>query len=187
VLFPAFAAANGIDESTVEQITVDPGAKLSGLLLGQFDFTVDWPFTRGPLIEAQGQTADYVYYADNGVNVLGHGLIASEDTIANRPDLVRGFVEASLRGIDEAVADPEAAIDAMIANRPDIAEQRDVQLAQLRGLADHLHTPATAEQSTGWMAEEDWQQTLELLTTYMGLQGSPSAADLYTNEFIPGG
>jgi NitT/TauT family transport system substrate-binding protein len=186
VLFPAFANANGIDDTTVQQITVDAATKVSGLLLGQYDFIVDWPFTRGPVIEAQGETAEYLYYADYGVNALGHGLIASVDTIEQRPELVRAFVQASMRGIDDAVAEPEAAVDAMIANRPDIAEQRDVQLAQMQGLAAHLHTPATEGQPTGWMAEEDWSETIRLLTEYMDLVGEPAPADLYTDEFIGG-
>jgi NitT/TauT family transport system substrate-binding protein len=185
VLFPAFAQANGIDLSTVQQVTVDAATKVAGLLLRQYDFIVDWPFTRGPVIEAQGESAEYVYYADHGVNVLGHGLIASIQTIDMEPELVRGFVEASVRGIDAAIVEPEAAIDAMIAHRPDISEQRDVQLAQMQGLAAHLHTPATEGQPTGWMAEEDWAETIRLLTEYMALTGDPSAADLYTNDFIP--
>jgi NitT/TauT family transport system substrate-binding protein len=186
VLFPAFAAANGIDESTVVQVTMEPAAKLTSLLTGSTDFTVDWPFTRGPIIEAQGQQAEYIYYADHGVNVLGHGLVASRDTITERPDLVRAFVAASLRGIDEAVADPEAAIDAMIKHRPDISDQRDVQLGQLQGLGDHLHTPNTAGMPTGLMAEADWSETIRLLTDYMELKGDPAASELFTNEFVPG-
>jgi NitT/TauT family transport system substrate-binding protein len=182
--FSALAKAKGLDEAKVTKLTMDAGAKLTAVLNGTADFTVDWPFTRGPLIEAQNKQPTYVYYADNGVNVLGHGLMASLDTISSKPDFVRAFTQASIKGIDEALKNPEAAVDAMIKNRAEIANQRAVQLAQFKGLAPLLHTPATTGKPTGEMAPGDWDTTLQLLTEYFGLKSGVTASSLYSNEFL---
>jgi NitT/TauT family transport system substrate-binding protein len=183
-LFSALAKANGFDEAKVTKLTMEAGAKLTAVLNGTADFTVDWPFTRGPLIEAQNKKGTYVYYADNGVNVLGHGLMASLDTISTKAALVKAFTQASIKGIDEGLKNPEAAVDAMIKFRPEIANQRAVQLAQLKGLTPLLHTPATAGKPTGEMAPADWDTTLKLLTDYFGLKAGVTASSLYTNEFL---
>jgi NitT/TauT family transport system substrate-binding protein len=183
-LFSALAKVNNFDEAKVTKLTMDAGAKLTAVLNGSADFTVDWPFTRGPVIESQGKQGTYVYYADNGVNVLGHGLIVSLDTISSKPALVRAFTMASIKGIDESIKNPDAAVDAMIKNRPEIANQRAVQLAQFKGLADYLHTPATKGKPTGEMDAGDWDATLKLLTDYFGLKAGVSASSLYTNEFL---
>ena len=60
--------------------------------------------------------------------------MASLDTISGKAGLVRAFTMASIKGIDEALKNPEAAVDAMIKYRPEIANQRAVQLAQFKGL-----------------------------------------------------
>jgi NitT/TauT family transport system substrate-binding protein len=183
-LFSALAKANGFDEAKVTKLTMEAAAKLTAVLNGTADFTVDWPFTRGPIIESQGKKGTYVYYADNGVNVLGHGLMASLDTISSKAGMVKSFVQAAIKGIDEGLKSPEAAVDAMIKYRPAIASQRDVQLAQLKGLTPLLHTPATNGKPTGEMAATDWDTTVKLLTDYFGLKSGVTAASLYTNEFL---
>jgi NitT/TauT family transport system substrate-binding protein len=185
LLFPAFAAANGVDESKVTKLTVEAGAKTPLIIQGKADFQTDWGFTQAPVFQQQGKTPAIMLYADYGVNVLGHGLLTSADTLQNRPDTVKRFLAGSIRGIDEAVAAPEAALDAMVKYRPDA--KRDLLLAQFKGMGAHLHTSHTEGKPTGWQATDDWQQSIDLLLKYMGLKKKLDPTDLFTNSFLPGG
>ena len=53
-----------------------------------------------------------------GVTFPRDTLIASEATVKEKPDLVRGMVRASLRGWREALRDPKAGVDAVMAVAP---------------------------------------------------------------------
>ncbi len=184
LLFPAFAAATGIDESRVAQVNVDAGAKATTVLQGRADFMADWGFTQLPIFRAQGKTGSVILYADSGVNVLGHGLFAGLDTIRDKPEIVHRFVSASLRGLDEATKDPEAALDAMLQYRPET--KRDLLLEQFKGMGAHLRTANSEGRPLGWQSPDDWRQTSELLLKYMDMKRPVPLDELYTNQFIPG-
>ena len=47
-------------------------------------------------------------------------LVASEDTIANDPDLVQRFVRGAQRGYRDAIDDPQAAVELLKAVRPEV-------------------------------------------------------------------
>lgn len=183
LLFPAFALAAGVDDSKVVKITLEAGARLTTLLQGRADFMADWAFTQVPVIKAQGRTPSVILYADYGVNVLGHGLVTTIDVIKSRPAVVQGFVAASIRGIEEALNDPQAAVDAMLKYRQDL--NRDLLTEQLKGLRAHLHTKNSVRMPTGRFSRADWAATVDLLVKYMGIKRSVAIDELFTNDFIP--
>src|SRR5262249_60267481 len=69
-------------------------------------------FTVGePLLRMQAAPAKLVRFAfaDSGVNFYGNGIIATDNTIATKPDIVRRFVGATIRGMKDAFAKPDEA------------------------------------------------------------------------------
>src|SRR5262249_5036883 len=48
-------------------------------------------------------------YSDAGLSFYSTGIVASAATIASKPDIVRRFVAATVRGMKDAFADPAAA------------------------------------------------------------------------------
>jgi hypothetical protein len=48
-------------------------------------------------------------------------------------------------------------------------------------------SPNTVGKPFGWMAEKDWQETVEVLKQYGGVTTPLEAQQLYTNEFVPTG
>jgi len=48
-------------------------------------------------------------------------------------------------------------------------------------------TPNTAGKPLGWMSEQDWQKTVEVLKQYGGVTAPLTTAQLYTNDFVPTG
>ena len=65
-----------------------------------------------PLAE-QGIKAGHMYFYNHGVPLISLSLVAREDKIKANPDLYRRFIRATLKGWQEAIEDPEAAVDAL--------------------------------------------------------------------------
>ena len=65
-------------------------------------------------LAVQGESVNIIYVADY-VNLVANGLISNEETIANNPELVQRFVDATLRGL----ADTFSPLDAV--SGPDVA------------------------------------------------------------------
>src|SRR5260370_40624733 len=109
-LFPAFAKAAGIDAPTVRWV-VASSESLPGLLATNKVPCVGQYTVGEALLQSQLAPAKLVRfaYSDAGLSYYSNGIVATAATIASKPDLVHRFVEATVRGMKDAFADPAAA------------------------------------------------------------------------------
>jgi NitT/TauT family transport system substrate-binding protein len=112
------------------------------------------------------------------VNVLGNGYFVATSTLEKNPKLVQGFVRATARGWQEAMKDPKAGVDALIKEFPDTNRQF-VEMG-LPMVFEHMQSQATKGKPLGWMAEEDWKTTLEIMKS-AGLEGNRPPSAYYRN------
>src|SRR5690606_6687042 len=70
-LFPAVIAANGLDESRIDLVFMDPPAKPVAVMEGRADALLGGIDDQFFLIEAQGHEASALRFADLGVNTVG--------------------------------------------------------------------------------------------------------------------
>jgi ABC-type nitrate/sulfonate/bicarbonate transport system substrate-binding protein len=105
-LFNALLAANDIDPDDVE--IVPNGFDIAPLEDGQIDGLVAYVTNESLLVKGDGFDTVDLPFADNGLPFVAESVIATEDTIKNKPDMVKAFLEAEIRGWNDACADPEA-------------------------------------------------------------------------------
>jgi NitT/TauT family transport system substrate-binding protein len=84
--------------------------QVEALLAGQEDAVVIYANNEPVQLEAQGMAVNVIRVADY-VDLASNGMITNETTIAERPDLVRAMVRASLRGLQDTLDDPDAAFE----------------------------------------------------------------------------
>jgi NitT/TauT family transport system substrate-binding protein len=68
-------------------------------------------------IESAGVALDY-FPIDDVFPAMAQAVLASDDTIKNKPDAVRGVVQAILRAVRDCIADPAAAARDFVAAVP---------------------------------------------------------------------
>ena len=186
VLFQVMLKASGIPESKINIVNVDSTAKVASLLQHRVDAITGLMSSECVLVKVQSpeEKITCMPMADFGVNAIGAGLIANDDTIKQNPDLVRRFVRASLKGLAESVKHPAEA--AAIGKKHFPLADTKVLEAQIKSLGPSLHTPASVGHPLGWMSDADWRGTIATLRSYMGLTSTAPVSDYYTNDFIPG-
>lgn len=110
--FPIFAKANGI--TNVKWTSMDPPLRETMLVRGDVDAITGFSFTSILNLEARGvKPADIVVlpYGEYGVKLYGNVIIASPKLIAEKPEVVKAFVKAFLKGAKEVMANPDPAIE----------------------------------------------------------------------------
>jgi NitT/TauT family transport system substrate-binding protein len=183
LMFPAFARANGIDESKVGWLSVDPNSKNAVLLNHSVDGMITYLFTL-PVLQKAAQNNDKIgtlVYSDYGADFYSNGLGAMDDFIKEKPDVVRNFVQATMEGVKYTLANPEDAVRMLKKHQPQLDEETAVQeIAIIRKLsnADNSKGPL------GAMTKEKMQATQDLMVKYLDLKNPPPVADTYTNEFL---
>ena len=182
-LFPAVIRANGLNKDLIKTIFVDPAGKVVSVLEKKADALLGSADAQFFQLEEKGVKAAALNFADVGVNTVGITVIAHEDTIKEKPDLVRRFLKAMRKSFEDGVADPDAAVAAAVKAKPDaIAAALKGQLMVDLAL---IHSPASKGKGIGYAAAEDWQHTLDLMKEFRELKTDRTAASFYTNEFLP--
>jgi NitT/TauT family transport system substrate-binding protein len=179
-LFPAFAKAAGIDAQTVRW-GVTSSESLTGLLAANKFPCIAEITVAEALLRSRLGPAKLVRFAySDALSYYGHGIMATAATIASKPDLVHRFVEATVRGMKDAFADPTAAGAIM----QKIVPQVDATIAR-------NETEAVAElaQTSGKpLGEIDGariEATLDMVKAAFGLATPVTAADVYAPGFVP--
>jgi NitT/TauT family transport system substrate-binding protein len=183
--FPAFLAANGMTVEDVELVNVDASGKIAALIEGKADTLIGFFHDQAPTIEDKsGSAVAVLRYADWGVNFLSSGLLASNDTLAKDPELVRAFLRASIRSWEEAARDPAGAVEAM-SKRAEKAPPATVLAKQWEKTLSLMHTTSTAGMRPSINVEADWQATIDILARYSDLKNPGKPSDYWDASFAP--
>lgn len=107
-------------------------------------------------------------------------IIASEDTLENRPEMVRKFLSATEKGYEYAIENPQES--AQILNK--YASDYDMELL---GRSQEYLADKYMEDSETWgtMKDSVWDNYTDFMVEYGVIDKDIPAADCYTNEFLP--
>lgn len=182
--FPALLAANDMQPSDVTVVNMDAANKIAQLAEGQVDAIMGFFHDQGPTIESKtGKKVDHLLFADNGLNLMGLGIVASDETLSSKKDLVGKFVRATQKSWTEAVKNPEDAAKAMV----ELAENEppeEVLVKQLT-LAEPLLELDTAD-APGVNTEDQWSETIEIMSTNAGLKDAGEPSKYWDGSFAKG-
>jgi ABC-type nitrate/sulfonate/bicarbonate transport system substrate-binding protein len=104
-LFDALLEVNGIDPADVEKVPVeyDPAPLIDGEVDGFLAYLTNESIT----VQSQGIGVTNLPFADNGLPFVAESIITTDRMIAEEPAKVKAFLEAEIRGWQDALADPE--------------------------------------------------------------------------------
>jgi NitT/TauT family transport system substrate-binding protein len=124
VIFTPYAQAAGIDATKVKWIAAESAALPSLLATGRVQAIGQ--FTVGePLLAAAAAPKKLVRlaYKDVGLDYYGNGLVATEKTISENPEMVKAFVRATLKGMRDAFENPTEAAAAISKYQKEISPE----------------------------------------------------------------
>ena len=183
-LWAAFVARNNLDVSKINIVTMDGPGLLPAVVAGRLDASIGVANGEGAAAPILAQKpVNLLYFADFGTSALSHGIIVHRDMIKGQPDLVRRFMAATVKSWDYAVQNRSEAVDALIKEFPDA--RKDIVTSQFDASVPLIHTENSKGRPTGYIVDQDINETFDILTKYGGLKNPPAAADVFTNEFLP--
>jgi ABC-type nitrate/sulfonate/bicarbonate transport system substrate-binding protein len=104
-LFDALLEVNGIDPAQVEKVPVeyDPAPLVDGEVDGFLAYLTNESIT----VQFDGHEVTNLPFADNGLPFVAESIIATDQTIAEQPEMVKAFLEAEILGWQDYLEDPE--------------------------------------------------------------------------------
>jgi len=164
---------------------VDTGWADPLALIAEDQIDMAWIFYGWQGIQAQQQGIDLNIvmmndYFDCIPDYYTPVVIANEDSIANRPEVVGAFMEALARGYDFAIENPDGAAEILVAAVPEL----NIELVEASQTWISEYYQADV-QRWGEQKESVWQDYIDWMVEQGILLSSISASNAFTNEFLP--
>ncbi len=176
----ALLQLGGVDRSKVREVAVgfDPRVLADGRVDVYPVFTANEPDTLARI----GVPVRLFDPTSLGVPGLGLSFITNQQMVDTKPEVVTRFLRASLRGLADAIADRDAAIDVVMkyATGEDRAHQRYMLDTEI----DAAQNDLTRANGIGAMDRARYVALRDFLLQYGGLTKSVDVDAVFTDRFV---
>lgn len=176
--FDVMLSLNKIEKSrlTIVPVQFDPAPVANGEVDGQIVYVTNEP----PTLEARGIKTHTFLLADFGFSVLSDCFFATEQTIAEKPDLLAGFLSATRKGWLDNIADPQPGTDLAVGTYgKDQGLDAAQQLGESKAMNSLIVTPEVTKPID--LPDAAMSTTVETLKK-VGI--TITAQDLFTKEIL---
>lgn len=167
---------------TLEDVTVDAigFTQVEAMINEQENIVVGYTANEPIVLISQGYPVNELRVADY-MQLTANGIVSSEMTIKDDPELVRSMARALAHGIEDTIANPDEAYTITTKYVEGLADMdKTVQMQVLTTSIEFWH----AEQ-TGYSNPKSWQNMNDLLLKMELIKESLDVSKAFTNEFIP--
>jgi NitT/TauT family transport system substrate-binding protein len=153
--------------------------QVASLVEGRVDAAICYAQNEPVQLRESGYALN-VLHMDDYTRLVSAGIVTNDTTIENDPELVQGITRAFLRGLEDAVADPEAAFDI---SRRAIPEMDDAAAVVQRAVLEESVAIWRAEQY-GRSDPAAWAESVALLRQIGLITTDVDPESMYTNRFV---
>lgn len=174
-----FAREAGIDGGAAD-LQVVGYTQVASLTEGRIDAAVCYAMNEPVQLRAMGHEVRS-FFLDAYTDLPSNGIITNDQTISQEPELVRALNRAFLRGLEDTLADPDAAFAIARAAIPEM----DDETAELqRAVLDECVTFWQGER-LGYSPPESWERAVQVMRDLGYISGELDPTSLYTNDLLP--
>jgi NitT/TauT family transport system substrate-binding protein len=185
--WPLFAKLNNIDASKVTIETIGIPVRAPMLAAGQLDAALGYSFRLYVDLKDRGVPVDdtvLMPMADYGLKLYGNAIIINPKFAAEKPEAVRAFLHAFLKGLKDIVRRPAEAVESV--ERRDDTVKKEVELERLRmGIRDNIVTPEVRANGFGAVDFMRLAESIDQIGLVYTFKAKPKAEDIFDNSFLP--
>lgn len=187
-LFPAFARLAGVDASKVSISNMAPNLREQMLMRGQVDAVFGFVTTVSFSAKAMGldptKELRFIRYGEHGMDLYSNAVFFSRGFVKDNPKAVQGFLRALNRAMRDVIADPDAAIEAVLKREPLL--KREVEKEKLLfTLRSDMSHPELARLGVGDVDDARLRKAIGIVVEANQLPRSPAPAEVFDRSFLP--
>ena len=186
-IWPLFLKKTGLKESDFKTVSGDATTKLNAVINGQADLLIGYVMDQSMKIkDATGKDVYPIKFADYGVNLVSSGIITNTEYLKANQDLVKRFMAASVKSIEEASKHPKDAAQAILNANP--KGGKIDTLTQGFELTIPLYKDPTGKSKQPLRVSDDnMKDTVDVMVEYGGLDAKAKTdyKNYYTDAYLP--
>jgi NitT/TauT family transport system substrate-binding protein len=185
--WPIFVQANGIDVSKVAIENVGLPVREPMLAAGQIDAITGLSFSSFINLKDRGVPVDdmvVMLMANYGVDLYGNAIMVNPKFAAEKPEAVKAFLRAFLRGLKDTIKRPAKAVDSVV--KRNNTAKREVELDRLNmAIRDNILTPEVKANGFGGVVVSRLEAAIDQIALTHQFKSKPKAADIFDPSFLP--
>lgn len=184
----AFVKQNGIDASKVTINNIGFPVREPMLASGEVHAITGFSFSSYfNMLQQKGVAArdvQVMLMADHGLVLYGNAIMVNPDYAKANPKAVAGFVKATIKGVQDTVKDPAAAIKSVM-KRNETGDEK-IELERLKmSLRDNFVTPWVKANGVGGVDMKRLEASIEQIALTYDFKAKPKAADVFDAQYLP--
>jgi NitT/TauT family transport system substrate-binding protein len=186
-LMPAYCRINKIEFKAIKiQETAAP-LQPAALVARRADFIVMYRASNDEVAELaaakQGMKLNRIWMKDTGLDIYGSGLIAKDEDVKRRPDLVRAYVEATMEGLRYTRDHQEESLQILLKHKPELDQA--LTTLQLKNALTEVFLPLESIQvGMGFMKPDIMEKTVRVVNEFFDVARKVTAKEVFSNQFI---
>ena len=185
--WPAFVQVNKIDAGKVKIENVGFPVREPMLAQGKVDAITGFSFSSFMNLKAVGIPAGDIVVMqmrDYGLELYGNAVMVNPEFAKANPNLVRGFVRATIKGFQDAAKDPATAIKSLLKRNPTANEAVELERLEL-ALRGNIVTPEVVKNGFGGVEFARLARSIDQIGISFKFASRPLPPDIFTEEYLP--
>ena len=186
-LFPAFCKLAKIDCTGVKLSNMQPNLRENMLMQGQVDGVFGYVNTirfSAKLAKIDEDKIRYIKYGDYGMDLYSNAIIVPKKMVKEKPELVKGFLRALNKGMQDSIKDPEASVAAVAKREPLINGKLERERFDTT-FADEMNHPEIKKIGLGNLDEARLKKSIDIMVDALSLPRSPAISEVWDGSFLP--
>jgi len=188
-LWPLFAKEIGVDANSVEWVTMEPKLRETFLIQGQVDAISGFSTSALPSLYKAGLKEDEItvfYYNDFGLDFYGNAVLVKEKFAQDNPEVVKSFLRAYMKGLQDTLKDPEAGLNAVMAADESKLMDRAAEKVRLQiALEKQMITPEVENLGLGDASKDRLVKSIRQTVEGFNLKTQFKPEDIFDPSFLP--
>jgi NitT/TauT family transport system substrate-binding protein len=185
--WPLFAKLNEIDVAKVKIEQIGAPVRAPMLAAGQLDAALGFSYRVYVDLKNRGVPVDDIVLMPMsiyGLSAYGNTILVNTKFAAEKPEIVKRFLRGFVRGLEDTIQNPAAAIDSVV--KRDDSIQKDVEVERLRmAIRDNIVTPETRAKGFGAVDTRRLDEAIEQMATVYPFKAKPKAEEVFDPGFLP--
>lgn len=175
--YRAIIRKSGINHELIKEIPVK--YDMTALFTGVVDAWPGYVINEPIVAKEKGYDVNIIWPSDYGVSLYADTLFTTEKIIKTKPDLVKKFLEALLKGWEYAIENSEEAarFGLLYSDKLNYDHEKAMMLSSIE-----LIKPD--EKPIGWMEEEKWREIHNLLLEQGFIKKPVNINEVFNLEFL---
>lgn len=186
-LFPIFAQHADIDVAKIKIQYIDPKLRETLLAKREVDAIIGQIFNTVLELKAKGINENEVgsfLFRDHGLDLYGNGLAASPTFLKEHPEAVKGFIRASIKGVQDMVKDPELAVQMTL--KYESLLNADIERDRLAlAMKCCIITPNVLKNGFGDVDKSRLERSISIVAKGYGLPRVPKGEEVFNSAYLP--